>query len=137
VIVTVRGATFRRAHWADVSPALAQLDTMSLRRGSVFVAIHDVPTLRYFYELGPRRGLGPYPEAFRFERLGETTTIDAKKECLEYVLSPLDLDALARRLPGVRLSRVPGPASTSLSRIDADSPLPTDCAARGAAWPRR
>lgn len=137
VIVTVRGATFRRAHWADVSPALAQLDTMSLRRGSVFVAIHDVPTLRYFYELGPRRGLGPYPEAFRFERLAETTTIDARKECLEYVLSPLDLDALARRLPGVRLSRVPGPASTSLSRIDADSPLPTDCAARGAAWPRR
>jgi hypothetical protein len=58
VIVTMRGASFRRTHWADVSPALAQLETMPLRQGSVFVDIHDVPTLRYFYELGPRRGLG-------------------------------------------------------------------------------
>jgi hypothetical protein len=56
---------------------------MTLRRGSVFVAIHDVPTLRYCYELGPRRGLGAYPEAFRFERFGEAGPIDARQECLD------------------------------------------------------
>lgn len=125
--LTARAATFRRVHWADVSPALVQLDAMPLRPRSVFVAVHDVPTLRYFYELGPRRGLGRYPEAFRFERLRETSRIDAKQECLEYAVSPLDLEALSRRLPGVRLSRVAGPASTSLSRIDAGSPLPAHC----------
>jgi hypothetical protein len=136
VILTVRGAAFHRTHWADVSPALAELDTMSLRQGSVFVSIYDVPTLRYFYELGPQRGRGAYPDAFRFERYAESTVIDARQECLEFVLSPLDLDTLARRLPGTRLTRVPGPASTSLSRIDIDGPRPPHCAARGTASAR-
>ena len=133
MILTVRGATFRRTHWADVSAALDQLDRMSLRHGSVFVGLHDVPTLRYFYELGSHRGVDAYPEAFRFERLKENPPIDAREECLEYIVSPLSVDVIARRLPGVRFSRVPGPASTPLFRIDVDGPLPAHCAARGTA----
>ena len=137
LILTVRGATFRRTHWADVSSAIAQLDTISLRRGSVYVAIHDVPTVRYFYELGPHRGHGSYPEAFRFARLGDGPVIDARQECLDYVVSPLSLGTLAARFPGVRLSRVLGPASTSLSRIDAEGPPPAHCVAGEAAAPTR
>ena len=69
--------------------------------------------------------------------LRENPVIDARQECLDYVVSPLDVDALAARFPGVRLSRVPGPASTSLTRIEAGGPLPAHCATREAAAPTR
>jgi hypothetical protein len=135
VLLTVRAAIFHRTHWADISPALTQLDTMPLRRRSVFVGIYEVPTVRYFYELGPHRGRGSYPEAFRFQRLGEAEPIDARQECLQYVVSPLDPATLATRFSGVDVSPTRGRAGRSLSRIDADGVLPAHCAALAAAAP--
>jgi hypothetical protein len=137
VLLTVRAAIFHRTHWADISPALTQLDTMPLRRSSVFVGIHEIPTVRYFYELGPHRGRGSYPEAFRFQRLGEAEPIDARQECLQYVVSPLDPATLATRFSGVDVSPTRGRSGRSLSRIDADGVLPAHCAARVEAAPTR
>jgi hypothetical protein len=134
VLLAIRGVAFHRTHWADVSAALTQLEAMPLRSGSVFVVFYDVPTVRYFYELGPHRGQGPYPDVFRFEGVAESAVVDARKECLEYVVSPLEVAALSQRLPGVRLTRVSGSASTSLSRID--GVLPAHCAARDVVFPR-
>jgi hypothetical protein len=120
-LLTVRAATFRRLHWADLGPALGVVNALPVKAGGVFVTHYEIPTVRYLYELGPFRGDPHYPEAFRFERESEAAArapIDAGGECLEYVLSPASLEALAARFPGSRLTRVPGATPAYLIAID-------------------
>jgi hypothetical protein len=129
-LLTVRAATYRRVHRADLGPALARLNTMALAPGSVLVTHYEIPTVRYLYELGPFRGDGRYPGVFRFERRAEMNArspIDAREECLEYVVSPAPLDVLATRIPGIRLAPVPGPAPPHLIHIDPGTPRPPHC----------
>lgn len=132
-LLTVRAASFHRAHWADLGPTLTRLSAMGLAPGSVLVTHYEIPTVRYFYELGPLRRDDRYPAVFRFESRAETearSPIDARHECLEYVISPAPLDVLAERLPGSRLARVPGPVPPYLISIDAGSPGPAHCTGR-------
>jgi hypothetical protein len=128
-----RAATFQHTHWADLRPALVKLNALAPAPGSVLVTHYEIPAVRYFYELGPFRGDARYPGVFRFERTPEAaqrSPIDARQECLEYAISPAPLDALAARLPGSRLTRVPGPAPAYLLDIDPGTPRPAHCPAR-------
>jgi hypothetical protein len=132
-LLTVRAATFRRVHWADLGPALSRVNAMAVKPGSVFVTHYEIPALRYLYELGPFRGDDHYPDTFRFERQSEASAqapIDAGQECLEYVISPAPLDVLAARFPGSRLTRLPGLIPAYLIRVDPGAPWPAHCGAR-------
>ena len=83
-VVAVHAAGFRRVHWADIGPTLSHLERMSLSPGSVLVTHYEIPTVRYFYELGPFRHDRRYPAVFRFETRAETDArlpIDAGREC--------------------------------------------------------
>jgi hypothetical protein len=138
VLVTGHAAAFRRTHWADLGPALGRLQAMALGPSRVLVTYYEIPTVRYFYELGPLRGDGRYPGVFRFETRDEflaRSPIDAWQECLEYVISPAPLDALAARLPGTRLTRVPGPVPPYLIGIDTGPGPSAHC--RGPGGPPR
>jgi hypothetical protein len=138
--LAVQAATYRRTHWADLAPALERLETMSPASGSVLVTHYEIPTVRYLYELGPFRGDGRYPAVFRFERRAEwdaRSPIDARAECLDYVVSPAPLGVLAARIPGVRLTRVPGPIPPYLIAIDPALPRPPHCPERRDPGPTR
>ena len=120
-LLTVRASTFQRTHWADLGPSLGRLHARPVAPGSVLVTYYEIPTIRYFYELGPFRADARYPGIFRFERREEALSrlpIDASRECLDYVVSPAPLDLLAERLPGARLTRVPGLTPLYLISID-------------------
>lgn len=132
-VVAVHAAGFRRVHWADIGPTLSHLEKMTLSPGSVLVTHYEIPTVRYFYELGPFRHDRRYPSVFRFETRAETDAkapIDAGRECLDYAISPAPPDVLAPRLPGSRLVRVPGPNPPYLIAIEPGTPRPAHCAAR-------
>jgi hypothetical protein len=135
-----RAANFHRAHTHDLVAALERLNTMSPAAGSVLVTHYEIPTVRYLYELGPFRGNGRYPAAFRFESRIEATArspIDAAEECLEYVVSPAPLDVLGARLPGARLTPVPETKPPYLIAIDPTRPRPPHCRERRSAGPAR
>jgi hypothetical protein len=133
ILVTMQSAAYRRVHWADLGPALARLNATALSPGSVLITYFEIPTVRYLYELGPFRGDARYPAAFRFERKAESTTrspIHAARECLEYVVSPASLDALATRLPGADLTRVQDVQPPYLIGIDAGTRRSPHCPER-------
>jgi len=139
IVLTVHAAAYRRTVGDDLAPALERLNAMSPSLGSVLVTHHQIPTVRYLYELGPFRGDARYPAAFRFERRVERdaqSPIHAAQECLEYIVSPLGLDELAMRLPGSRLTPVPDVVPPHLIGIDTGNARPPHCSGRRTATSR-
>jgi hypothetical protein len=101
--LSAHAATQRRLHWNDVTAALRHLETVPLGPGSVSVAGHPYPTLRYLAEFGPFTGRLPYPAAFRPPH-GDRAAIGPETR---YIISYERPGTLARGYPGYTFEAEP------------------------------
>jgi hypothetical protein len=65
LVLALNLALYRRPAGAEIIPTLEVLESTQPPPGSVAVAVHWYPVLRYFYEFGPFRGTRLYPDSFR------------------------------------------------------------------------
>jgi hypothetical protein len=110
----LHAATQHRVHWNDLTALLRHLEGMPLAPGSVAVAGHPYPTLRYLAEFGPFAGRLPYPGSFGSPN-GIRAVIGPETR---YVIAYVSAEALARMHPGSRFRSEPS-WPTHLYRVEA------------------
>jgi hypothetical protein len=126
-----RAGSHERWRWDVALPALERVGEVfavdGLAAGAVAVDIHPMPGVRYYYELGSRRGRPEYPRTFAFLAAGtpEIAICSAR-----WLLSFDSLASLERRYPGYRFEE-DAVADQLLWISPADPAAPAPCGASG------
>jgi hypothetical protein len=89
----------RRVHRGDLTAVLRHLERVPLPAGSVAVALHPSPVLRYLCEYGPFVGRLPPPVAFRLSYVGGPEPLIRPET--RYLLTYEDPGTLARAYPRI------------------------------------